>query len=409
MRLSVYAIAKNEEACLSVMLDSIKGIADEIVICDTGSTDSTIEVAKRYTDKVYSIPWEDSFAKARNIALGYCTGDWILSIDCDEVLTKESADKLKPFLEKLSDNVHLVLVTMQMLRDDGSLHQTYLAERIIRNNVGAHFEGDMHNWVETATGAQRIAVPEIVYEHNRAPKPLANMRSRCKQRLAMAETVFTEKIEANPDDRRSIFYLAGTYFDNGLYDKAIEWFEKHLETSNWSQECYQAAYLLAQSYVNVGRSEDARKVLATHCIDNWQRCEGILMLGELAYVKGEYREAASWYKSASLKSKPVDPFFVEDDAYTWRPHHGLWLVYRKLGEVEQAVKHGRIAIEQGTPFWKEIVGYEKDHTDYPCDKIAFLVDRGQMDFLQPVIDHFKESGKQIQVVKTVDELEALNL
>ena len=77
MKLSIYGIVKNEEVMLEEMLQSIQR-ADEIVICDTGSTDKTIEIAKKYTDKVYTdFIWCDDFSKARNHALEKCTGEWM--------------------------------------------------------------------------------------------------------------------------------------------------------------------------------------------------------------------------------------------------------------------------------------------------------------------------------------------
>ena len=69
---------------LARCLDSVKD-ADEIIICDTGSTDNTIEIAKKYTDKVYTdFTWCDDFSAARNHAKEKATGDYILSIDADE-------------------------------------------------------------------------------------------------------------------------------------------------------------------------------------------------------------------------------------------------------------------------------------------------------------------------------------
>jgi cellulose synthase/poly-beta-1,6-N-acetylglucosamine synthase-like glycosyltransferase len=85
-RISVCMIVKNEEKSLDNCLKSIKDIADEIIIVDTGSTDRTVEAAKRYTDKIYFHPWEDSFSKARNQVLAYAACDWIFQIDADEVL-----------------------------------------------------------------------------------------------------------------------------------------------------------------------------------------------------------------------------------------------------------------------------------------------------------------------------------
>ena len=86
MRLSVAMIVKNESSCLAKCLETVKG-ADEIIICDTGSEDNTIEIAKKYTDKVFTdYKWNDNFAEARNHALSKATGDWILTIDADEEL-----------------------------------------------------------------------------------------------------------------------------------------------------------------------------------------------------------------------------------------------------------------------------------------------------------------------------------
>jgi glycosyltransferase involved in cell wall biosynthesis len=97
MKLSVSMIIKNEEACLKKCLESVKD-ADEIVIVDTGSTDNTINIAKGYTEKVYSgkeYKWIDDFAHSRNQSLNLCTGDWVLIIDADEVLEENGIASLE--------------------------------------------------------------------------------------------------------------------------------------------------------------------------------------------------------------------------------------------------------------------------------------------------------------------------
>ena len=71
-------IVKNEESFLEQCLRSIKDYVDEIIIVDTGSMDRTVEIAGRFTDKIYFHAWENSFSKARNQSLAYATGDWIL-------------------------------------------------------------------------------------------------------------------------------------------------------------------------------------------------------------------------------------------------------------------------------------------------------------------------------------------
>ena len=105
MKISASMIVKNEEKVLANALDSISGV-DEIVIVDTGSTDNTIEIAKKYTDKIYSgaeYNWQDNFAYHRNQSLDRCSGDWILIIDADEHLDN-SIEEIREFLRTVPDN-----------------------------------------------------------------------------------------------------------------------------------------------------------------------------------------------------------------------------------------------------------------------------------------------------------------
>ena len=85
--LSFCAIVKNESANLGRCLESVKPYADELVIVDTGSTDDTVAIAKRFGAKVHYFSWCDNFAAARNYACSFASGDWILVLDADEELT----------------------------------------------------------------------------------------------------------------------------------------------------------------------------------------------------------------------------------------------------------------------------------------------------------------------------------
>ncbi|MBP5974452.1 glycosyltransferase family 2 protein, partial [Brasilonema sp. CT11] len=80
-------IVKNEEATLSKCLGSVKNVVDEMVVLDTGSTDSTPQIAEKFGAKVHHFEWCNDFSAARNEALKYVTGDWILVLDADETLT----------------------------------------------------------------------------------------------------------------------------------------------------------------------------------------------------------------------------------------------------------------------------------------------------------------------------------
>jgi glycosyltransferase involved in cell wall biosynthesis len=95
--LSVAIIAGNEEKKIGDCLESVKW-ADEIIVVDSGSTDRTVEIAKRYTDKVFIRKWE-GYAPQKQFAIDQATCDWILSLDADERVSPELKDEILKILE----------------------------------------------------------------------------------------------------------------------------------------------------------------------------------------------------------------------------------------------------------------------------------------------------------------------
>jgi len=93
MSISVVVITKNEEANIERCLASVTW-ADEIVVVDSGSTDRTAEIARRFTQRVFDEPWR-GFGAQKNLALSYATGDWVLSLDADEWVSESLRDELK--------------------------------------------------------------------------------------------------------------------------------------------------------------------------------------------------------------------------------------------------------------------------------------------------------------------------
>jgi len=107
-RISVCMIVKNEEDVLRRCLDSLRGIWDELVIVDTGSTDATKEIAAEYTDKIYDFVWTGSFSDARNFAFSKAQMEYIYSADADEVLDEENRARFLALKETLLPEIEIV-------------------------------------------------------------------------------------------------------------------------------------------------------------------------------------------------------------------------------------------------------------------------------------------------------------
>lgn len=96
--LSVCIVTYNEEANIARTLDSVKGIADEMIVVDSGSTDKTVELARARGAKVFAEEWK-GFARQKNSAMAKAAGDWILSLDADEEVSPELAASIKAALK----------------------------------------------------------------------------------------------------------------------------------------------------------------------------------------------------------------------------------------------------------------------------------------------------------------------
>jgi len=101
-KISVVILTKNEDAIIGRCLDSVRW-ADEIVVIDDNSIDRTREIAKDYTDKIIAHPLDENFAAQRNLGIEYSSGDWILEMDADEIVTEGLKNDMLKLLERGSD------------------------------------------------------------------------------------------------------------------------------------------------------------------------------------------------------------------------------------------------------------------------------------------------------------------
>ena len=142
--LSLSMIVRNEEERLKSCLDSVRNFVDEISILDTGSTDKTINIAKENGAKVETLEWPGDFAPARNKALTFVKGDWVLVLDADEQLLPGCIDKLRSYM--LMEDVLLI----NLLRyEKGSKMNPYSSvSRLFRRHPDIYWSRPYHSIVD---------------------------------------------------------------------------------------------------------------------------------------------------------------------------------------------------------------------------------------------------------------------
>lgn len=146
-KLSVCLVVKNEARYLAGCLESIKNAADEIIVVDTGSTDHTVDIARRYTDKVFFFEWCDDFSKARNFSLDQATGNWILILDGDEELAPDSIQTLKKKMAQKDAEGYMIKVVNYYDAGPEILTSDDIVFRLFRNKRTYRYTGIIHEQI----------------------------------------------------------------------------------------------------------------------------------------------------------------------------------------------------------------------------------------------------------------------
>jgi len=308
-------IVKNEESCLETCLNSVKDV-DEIVIVDTGSTDRTIEIAKKFTDKVHSgeeYLWRDDFSFSRNQSLEKCTGDWILIIDADEILEKDGVVKIRQFIENTSSNsAHFDTIS------ESNVSHIHKSIRLFRRNPDIYWKGKIHNYLSISEG-EKVPI-SIIYGRSLAHKNDPDRALRILSKVVTEEaTCIREK-----------FYLAREYWYRKEYEKAIIQYKEYLKVGVWGPEIAEAWLMKARCYWHLKRGEQARLACLQAIKVNANFSEAFLFMAEMSGPKNAKR----WKEIAATASDEGVLFIrkqklvvdnYEKQAGVYRPHSDKYL------------------------------------------------------------------------------------
>ncbi len=209
-------IVKNEEKYLQGCLESSAPYVDEIVIVDTGSTDSTIAIAESFGAKIFHFPWNGNFSSARNESLRYATKDWILYLDADERLI--NGDGLRALAPSKSVIAYNVSIRSRHILHSGTVEQVNQYQRFFRRHPKIFFEGVVHEQVlpSLLRMNKTIAESDLFIEHLGYGESLEKINQKCLRNSEM----LLRQLEKNPHDYYAHYQLGNTYGVMQRYDEA---------------------------------------------------------------------------------------------------------------------------------------------------------------------------------------------
>jgi len=242
MKLSACLIVKNEKDHIRAVLESLEGV-DEIIVCDTGSTDETVALAREYTENVFTdYVWADDFAAARNHAKSKATGDWIISIDADETLEHGGVQKIRDLIANATeDQLHF---SVRMTSKVGG--QVHDLPRIFRNNRIVEWVGAAH---ETVHPVQKNPCDIVItYGYSTAHDLDPDRMLRILSKIVASGN-------ATPRDR---YYHAREAYYRKAYARAAVLFEEYTKVATWNPEKADAFLYIARCYWYTGQGDKAR-------------------------------------------------------------------------------------------------------------------------------------------------------
>ncbi|MAE69465.1 MAG: hypothetical protein CME06_03230 [Gemmatimonadetes bacterium] len=364
--LTVSMIARDETRFLPACLESIRGLADEVVVVDTGSNDDTIEIARRFGARVGHFEWVDDFAAARNASLAMARGDWVLSLDADEEIDAVDHVKLRKLIAsdcadafQMSTRNYCKRMTAPNFHpDDGSYPGRCRSEpgwvpsnkvRLWKNGLGMEWRRRVHELLEDSAfevGARvfRTAVPIHHYGL------VGQDGSKLDHYLALG----MQAIEEDSSNSGAHLEVGLVLAQRGESEKALEHFAIAAELSpRPAKPLLQAAAVLLTEL----RFDEARERLETAIELEPDNPEVLHGFGVLEHFDARDHQKAISYLRRSLE---ISPDYALAHFNLARCHRALGHTDEAMAEIRRAADlaprhipvlelHAAIALEKGRP------------------------------------------------------------
>lgn len=220
---SAVLIVKDEQQRLPQCLAALAGVVDEVVVYDTGSSDSTAAVARDLGARVVEGHWDDDFSAARNRALAHATGDWVLSVDADEVLEADRGS-LANWLDRPGGDAALVRV-VSVSWSGGTAGDELRAVRLFRRE-GAQWIGALHEQVVAAPGARPrrpcSTMPPVRLKHYGYTLSHERAAEKAARNLTISERAYLSAADDDPRRGELAVDYARSLGLAGLHDEFLD-------------------------------------------------------------------------------------------------------------------------------------------------------------------------------------------
>jgi len=323
-QLCLNMIVKNESRIIKRLLESVAPIIDCFCICDTGSTDSTVDIisefftARDIPGVIITEAFRD-FGYNRSYALKACENidvKYILLMDADMVLKQSVVLTPKIFDSMLKEDAYYMF--------QGTEGFYYKNVRIVKNKMGISYWGVTHEYVKTPPNAKYATIDKNVL----FILDIGDGGSK-KDKFERDIILLKKGLEQEPNNDRYTFYLANSYRDAGHSIDAIETYKKRIKIGGWREEIWYSCYSIGRCYRSMGNMENALYwFMEAHNIIP-ERLENLYEIIQYYRENGKNTIAYSFYVMAHAflhQNKNPEYLFLQKDVYDYKLDYELSII-----------------------------------------------------------------------------------
>ena len=332
--ISVCMIAKNEEQHIEECCKCLVPYGFEIVLVDTGSTDRTVDLAKRYTDRIYHFDWCSDFSAAKNYALEKASHDWILSIDCDEYIESADLSALAAHMKSHSTYAGRILIRNRFTENGQTAYEQVRVSRFV-NRRCYHFEGAVHEQLVPVTSPDATS-PSVKYVYD-APITVLHvgydgsekeMREKSERNIALLE----RELETQGPDPYTYYQLGQSYRKLHDYERAFYYFDLGLSMDVDPTLDYVQTMVESYGYtlLDLKRNQDALNLLGVY--DEFaKRADFVFLMGLVYMNNGLFDESIHEFQKATT----IEEFAV-DGVNSYKAYYNIGVIYECTGHTKEA-------------------------------------------------------------------------
>jgi glycosyltransferase involved in cell wall biosynthesis len=316
MKISVCMIAWNEEEIIDKAIKSTEGLADEVIVVDTGSSDGTVEICKELGAKTFTGADRMNKGESRNRAIEESSGDWVVILDADEQIAQPKA--LRKFLE--TTDADAVYIKLAYVDGEGNHTLSYAQMRVWKRNA-YRYKYRAHEVPTPTNGWGKLVHTDFIWEH-RPPKDRTWKSDYTLNRLLL-------DVKENPGNARPVYYLGRQYMYRQEWELALENLNKYLESPGVDKA--DAWHCLAKCYKGLGQEDKQIEMLFMACASRPGRREWWGELAEIHHAKGNDNVAIGLLKCALEQPMPPKSYI----RHYWYGAHIYDLLARCLWKLEK--------------------------------------------------------------------------